>query len=348
MSRALHLVGLILAPALLLAQETDLAAQVPARVGADGGGPLRGGGPGLPRSDEGRARQPGPPPQPRDGAPPLRPGPRGGRPARGRAERAARRVPGRAVPRRGAHGPGPAGGSRLSPADGAPAPAREPRGAGHARRRAALPRPPRGSRAAPLPPRDRRALRPRAWFALGKTCETLAGRAFEDLLEGDPESPFALALAAEARARSERHAAAFHLYRQATRAGPGDARPARGGGRDLPGHRPPRLGRGRGAQGERPAEARLRTRRARVRLPRREAPGRRSPPRRRRRRRRRPTGGPGRTPSWPPRPSPGSSPSRRPRGPTSGRRRTCARRAATRSRRRSGGRRSPSPRTSPG
>lgn len=62
---------------------------------------------------------------------------------------------------------------------------------------------------------------PAAWFALGKTYETLAGRAFEDLLERDPESPFALALAAEARARSERHTAAFHLYRQAIERAPG-------------------------------------------------------------------------------------------------------------------------------
>jgi predicted Zn-dependent protease len=56
---------------------------------------------------------------------------------------------------------------------------------------------------------------PAVWFSLGRTYETLAGRAFEDLLTLDPESPFGLALVAEARLKQDQRTAAFHLYRLA-------------------------------------------------------------------------------------------------------------------------------------
>jgi predicted Zn-dependent protease len=56
---------------------------------------------------------------------------------------------------------------------------------------------------------------PAVWFNLGKTYEELAGRAFEDLLKRDPESPFGLALVADARLEQDQRTAAFHLYRLA-------------------------------------------------------------------------------------------------------------------------------------
>jgi predicted Zn-dependent protease len=56
---------------------------------------------------------------------------------------------------------------------------------------------------------------PAAWFHLGKTYEELAGRAFRDLVDRDPESAYGLALVAEARLKQERRDAAFHLYRRA-------------------------------------------------------------------------------------------------------------------------------------
>jgi predicted Zn-dependent protease len=61
---------------------------------------------------------------------------------------------------------------------------------------------------------------PAVWFQLGKTYETLAGQAFEALLARDPESPFALALAAEARLAEGRRAAAFQLFRRALERAP--------------------------------------------------------------------------------------------------------------------------------
>ena len=61
---------------------------------------------------------------------------------------------------------------------------------------------------------------PAPWFNLGKACEALAGKAFEDLLARDPESAFALALVAEARLRQEQLGAAFHLYRLALQRAP--------------------------------------------------------------------------------------------------------------------------------
>jgi predicted Zn-dependent protease len=65
-------------------------------------------------------------------------------------------------------------------------------------------------------PRD-----PAAWFDLGRAYDTLAGQAFEDLLRKDPESPFTLALAGEARLEQGQPAAAFRLFREALARGAG-------------------------------------------------------------------------------------------------------------------------------
>jgi len=61
---------------------------------------------------------------------------------------------------------------------------------------------------------------PGAWFSLGKTYQELARDAFGKLLARDPESPFGLALAAEARLKEGQRNAAFRLYRQALERGP--------------------------------------------------------------------------------------------------------------------------------
>ena len=61
---------------------------------------------------------------------------------------------------------------------------------------------------------------PAAWFNLGKAYEELASRTFGDLLHRDPESPYALALAADARLGRGQRSAAFRLYRQAIERGP--------------------------------------------------------------------------------------------------------------------------------
>lgn len=60
---------------------------------------------------------------------------------------------------------------------------------------------------------------PAAWFNLGNAYEELAGRTFAELRDRDPESPFALALAADERARRGQSAAAFRLYRKALERG---------------------------------------------------------------------------------------------------------------------------------
>jgi len=70
-------------------------------------------------------------------------------------------------------------------------------------------------RLAQLAPSD-----PAAWFNLGKAYEELASRTFADLLQRDPESPYALALAAGARLERGQRSAAFRLYRQAIEGGP--------------------------------------------------------------------------------------------------------------------------------
>lgn len=56
---------------------------------------------------------------------------------------------------------------------------------------------------------------PAAWFALGTTYEELRGRAFESLMQVDPEGAFALALVGDARMRRGQRTAAFHFYRMA-------------------------------------------------------------------------------------------------------------------------------------
>jgi predicted Zn-dependent protease len=61
---------------------------------------------------------------------------------------------------------------------------------------------------------------PAVWFQLGRTYEELTRRAFEALLERDPESPFALALVAEARLAEGRQAVAFQLLRKALERAP--------------------------------------------------------------------------------------------------------------------------------
>jgi len=61
---------------------------------------------------------------------------------------------------------------------------------------------------------------PAAWFNLGQAYQDLAGQSFHDLLEQDPESPFALALVGEVRLDEGQRAAAFQLYRQAAERAP--------------------------------------------------------------------------------------------------------------------------------
>jgi predicted Zn-dependent protease len=80
-------------------------------------------------------------------------------------------------------------------------------------------------RAAEAEPHLRRITRlaptdPAAWFNLGQAYESLAGASFRDLLERDPESPFALALVGELRLAEGRRSAAFQLYRQAAERAP--------------------------------------------------------------------------------------------------------------------------------
>ena len=62
---------------------------------------------------------------------------------------------------------------------------------------------------------------PAAWFNLGRTYEELAGQAAEDLLRRDSDSPYGLALLAEARRKHGQDSAAFHLYREALAREPG-------------------------------------------------------------------------------------------------------------------------------
>jgi predicted Zn-dependent protease len=62
---------------------------------------------------------------------------------------------------------------------------------------------------------------PAVWFALGKTYEALAGLSFQELSEKDPDSPFGLALLAEARLDEGRTTTAFRLYREAIARSPG-------------------------------------------------------------------------------------------------------------------------------
>jgi predicted Zn-dependent protease len=61
---------------------------------------------------------------------------------------------------------------------------------------------------------------PATWFNLGATYEALEAQALDDLVGRHPESPFALAAAADARLRQNQRTAAFHLYRQALERAP--------------------------------------------------------------------------------------------------------------------------------
>jgi tetratricopeptide (TPR) repeat protein len=54
-----------------------------------------------------------------------------------------------------------------------------------------------------------------AWYGLGRSYESLAGRAFEEVQSVAPESAYWLALVAETRLRGHQFSSAFYLYRQA-------------------------------------------------------------------------------------------------------------------------------------
>jgi predicted Zn-dependent protease len=56
---------------------------------------------------------------------------------------------------------------------------------------------------------------PRIWYGLGRSYEALSNRAFEQLEQMDPESPYLMLLAAEVLTQKKRYANAFALYRQA-------------------------------------------------------------------------------------------------------------------------------------
>jgi tetratricopeptide (TPR) repeat protein len=60
-----------------------------------------------------------------------------------------------------------------------------------------------------------------AWYGLGRSYESLAGRAFEDLQRSAPGSAYWLALIAETRVREQQFSSAFYLYRQALEKMPG-------------------------------------------------------------------------------------------------------------------------------
>lgn len=54
-----------------------------------------------------------------------------------------------------------------------------------------------------------------AWYGLGRSYESLAGHAFDELQKTAPESGYRLALIAETRLREQQFSSAFYLYRQA-------------------------------------------------------------------------------------------------------------------------------------
>jgi tetratricopeptide (TPR) repeat protein len=56
---------------------------------------------------------------------------------------------------------------------------------------------------------------PKAWYGLGKSCEAVAGAAFEQLEKTAPESGWMLALLADSRVQQRQYRSAFYLYRQA-------------------------------------------------------------------------------------------------------------------------------------
>jgi predicted Zn-dependent protease len=65
---------------------------------------------------------------------------------------------------------------------------------------------------------------PKAWYGLGKSYESIATSAFEQLRKTEPESCWMLALLADSRATRRQYRSAFYLYRQAL-----DRNPAMGG-----------------------------------------------------------------------------------------------------------------------
>ena len=56
---------------------------------------------------------------------------------------------------------------------------------------------------------------PQVWYGLGRSYESLSGRAFEKLKETAPLSSFSFALLGEARLREQQFSGAFYLYRRA-------------------------------------------------------------------------------------------------------------------------------------
>src|SRR5438105_837087 len=56
---------------------------------------------------------------------------------------------------------------------------------------------------------------PPAWYGLGRSYESLSGRAFDKLQEVAPQSSYSLALLAETRLRDQQFSSAFYLYRRA-------------------------------------------------------------------------------------------------------------------------------------
>lgn len=56
---------------------------------------------------------------------------------------------------------------------------------------------------------------PQVWYGLGRSYESLSGRAFEKLQETAPQSSYSLALFGETRLREQQFSSAFYLYRRA-------------------------------------------------------------------------------------------------------------------------------------
>ena len=55
----------------------------------------------------------------------------------------------------------------------------------------------------------------KAWYGLGRSYELLAQSAYESMLKAHPESPYTIAITADARLKQGRYASAFALYKQA-------------------------------------------------------------------------------------------------------------------------------------
>src|SRR5439155_18194579 len=61
---------------------------------------------------------------------------------------------------------------------------------------------------------------PRAWSGLGKSYESLATRAFENIAREAPESAYWLALIADSRVKEGQYRSAFFFYREALKKAP--------------------------------------------------------------------------------------------------------------------------------